>query len=304
MKLSRCLIFLLTLMFITCRQQETIAEFHEKVPEERRDILQSKVSRKGVAGIDYKYGSSSGYAGGSKSIQTEKSTIADELQDGSQDQMLIKKATISFDVKDYSKARKRIVDIIKSNDAYISSEYESKNDYQISNTMQIRVASDKFEPLIDSLIGQANNLDQKIITVKDVTEEFVDVKARINAKKQVEKRYLEILSKAESVKEILEVEQKLGQIREEIESREGRLKYLSHQVSLSTINITFYQQKIAIPKSRINFLNRLSSSFISGWRGLIEFLLDLVSIWPFLIIITGVVFFIYKLFKRLKRKKV
>ncbi len=304
MKLSRCLIFLLTLMFITCRQQETIAEFHEKVPEERRDILQSKVSRKGVAGIDYKYGSSSGYAGGSKSIQTEKSTIADELQDGSQDQMLIKKATISFDVKDYSKARKRIVDIIKSNDAYISSEYESKNDYQISNTMQIRVASDKFEPLIDSLIGQANNLDQKIITVKDVTEEFVDVKARINAKKQVEKRYLEILSKAESVKEILEVEQKLGQIREEIESREGRLKYLSHQVSLSTINITFYQQKTAIPKSRINFLNRLSSSFISGWRGLIEFLLDLVSIWPFLIIITGVVFFIYKLFKRLKRKKV
>jgi hypothetical protein len=291
-------------MFITCRQQETIAEFHEKVPEERRDILQSKVSRKGVAGIDYKYGSSSGYAGGSKSIQTEKSTIADELQDGSQDQMLIKKATISFDVKDYSKARKRIVDIIKSNDAYISSEYESKNDYQISNTMQIRVASDKFEPLIDSLIGQANNLDQKIITVKDVTEEFVDVKARINAKKQVEKRYLEILSKAESVKEILEVEQKLGQIREEIESREGRLKYLSHQVSLSTINITFYQQKTAIPKSRINFLNRLSSSFISGWRGLIEFLLDLVSIWPFLIIITGVVFFIYKLFKRLKRKKV
>lgn len=304
MKLSRCLIFLLTLMFITCRQQEIIAEFHEKVPEERRDILQSKVSRKGVAGIDYKYGSSSGYAGGSKSIQTEKSTIADELQDGSQDQMLIKKATISFDVKDYSKARKRIVDIIKSNDAYISSEYESKNDYQISNTMQIRVASDKFEPLIDSLIGQANNLDQKIITVKDVTEEFVDVKARINAKKQVEKRYLEILSKAESVKEILEVEQKLGQIREEIESREGRLKYLSHQVSLSTINITFYQQKTAIPKSRINFLNRLSSSFISGWRGLIEFLLDLVSIWPFLIIITGVVFFIYKLFKRLKRKKV
>lgn len=304
MKLSRCLIFILTLMFITCRQQETIAEFHEKVPEERRDILQSKVSRKGVAGIDYKYGSSSGYAGGSKSIQTEKSTIADELQDGSQDQMLIKKATISFDVKDYSKARKRIVDIIKSNDAYISSEYESKNDYQISNTMQIRVASDKFEPLIDSLIGQANNLDQKIITVKDVTEEFVDVKARINAKKQVEKRYLEILSKAESVKEILEVEQKLGQIREEIESREGRLKYLSHQVSLSTINITFYQQKTAIPKSRINFLNRLSSSFISGWRGLIEFLLDLVSIWPFLIIITGVVFFIYKLFKRLKRKKV
>jgi hypothetical protein len=106
-------------MFITCRQQETIAEFHEKVPEERRDILQRKVSRKGVAGIDYKYGSSSGYAGGSKSIQTEKSTIADELQDGSQDQMLIKKATISFDVKDYSKARKRIVDIIKSNDAYI-----------------------------------------------------------------------------------------------------------------------------------------------------------------------------------------
>lgn len=303
MKMNKCLILLLPFIFITCQQHEVTAEFNEKATQrsvsKAKNEIQREVGRKGVAGISY--------GGGSHSIQADQSPMADDFQDGSKDdshdQMLIKKATLNFDVKDYAEARKRIVNIIKSNNAYISSEYESKNDYQISNTMQIRVASDKFESLIDSLIDQANNLDQKIVTVEDITEEFVDVKARLNAKRQVEKRYLEILNKAESVREILEVEQKLGQIREEIEAREGRLKFLSHQVSLSTINMTFYQQKTVMPKARISFSNRFSSSFISGWRGLIEFLLDLVSTWPFLLIMTGVVLLMYKLFKRLKRKK-
>jgi len=302
MKMNKSLILLLPFLFITCQQHEVTAEFNEKIPQrsvsKAKNGMQREVGRKGVAGI--------GYGSGSSSIQADQSPMADDFKDESKDeshdQMLIKKATLNFDVKDYTEARKRIVNIIKSNNAYISSEYESKNDYQISNTMQIRVASDKFELLIDSLIGQANNLDQKIITVEDITEEFVDVKARLNAKRQVEKRYLEILSKAGSVREILEVEQKLGQIREEIEAREGRLKFLSHQVSLSTINMTFYQQKTFMPKARISFLNRFSSSFISGWRGLIEFLLELVSIWPFLLIMTGVGLLIYKLFKRLVRK--
>jgi len=302
MKMNKSLILLLPFLFITCQQHEVTAEFNEKDTQRSvskvKNEIQREVGRKGVAGISY--------GGGSHSIQADQSPMADDFQDGSKDdshdQMLIKKATLNFDVKDYTEARKRIVNIIKSNNAYISSEYESKNDYQISNTMQIRVASDKFELLIDSLIGQANNLDQKIITVEDITEEFVDVKARLNAKRQVEKRYLEILSKAGSVREILEVEQKLGQIREEIEAREGRLKFLSHQVSLSTINMTFYQQKTVMPKARISFLNRFSSSFISGWRGLIEFLLELVSIWPFLLIMTGVGLLIYKLFKRSVRK--
>lgn len=300
MKMNKCLILLLPFIFITCQQHDIATDFHEKIPQRSvyKNEMQREVGRKGVAGI--------GYGGGSHSMQADQSTMADDFKNGSkddtQDQMLIKKATLSFDVKDYAEARKRIVNIIRNNDAYISSEYESKSDYQISNTMQIRVASDKFESLIDSLIGQANNLDQKNITVEDITEEFVDVEARLNAKRQVEKRYLEILRKAESVSDILEVEQKLGQIREEIEAREGRLKFLSHQVSLSTINLTFYQQKTIMPKARINFLNRFSSSFVSGWRGLIEFLLDLVSIWPFLLIMTGIGLLIYKLFRRIRRK--
>jgi hypothetical protein len=131
--------------------------------------------------------------------------------------MLIKKASLRFEVKDYLKARKRIGEIVEQTNAYISSERETKTDYQLSNQIQIRVLASGFGTLIDSLTGQAKNLDEKNITAEDVTEEFVDVRARLNANREVEKRYLEILQKAKNVKEILEVEQKLGEIREQIE---------------------------------------------------------------------------------------
>ena len=79
------------------------------------------------------------------------------------------------------------------------------------------------------------------IYVKDVTEEYTDVVIRLKNKKEAEKRFLEILKQTKTIKEILDVEEHLREIREEIESKEGRLKFLNDQVSYSTINLSIYQ---------------------------------------------------------------
>lgn len=294
---SACIV----LLMISCQQYDIATDFYEKMPEQKAAKLEKPipdaVERRSITGIGYGAGSGSGYhstKGNTHGDNGDKSKNAFE-------QMLVKKAILRFEVKDYNKARNEIGKIIDKAKAYISSERETKSDYQIANSLEIRVIASQFEMIIDSLVGQAKNLDEKNITVEDVTEEFVDVKARLKAMREVENRYLEILKKTTTVKDILQVEQKLGEIREHIEAKEGKLNYLTHQVSFSTINLNFYEQKVVVAKSRIGFLKRFSASFLNGWKGLTEFFLGLVGIWPFLLIMTGIGYVIFRIQKKIRK---
>ena len=139
------------------------------------------------------------------------------------------------------------------------------------------------------------------MTARDVTEEFVDIEARLRTKKEVEKRYLEILSKAATIKDILLVEEQLRVIREEIEAREGRLKYLQNQVSYSTINLEMYQKLTFEPGFK--FFSKIWKALKGGWKGLLNVLVGLVYIWPLLIIGVGVFIWIRRRISRKKESK-
>ena len=73
-------------------------------------------------------------------------------------------------------------------------------------------------------------------------------------KKEVEARYRELLTRATSVEEILKIEEQIGNIRTEIESAEGRLRYLSNQVQYSTLHVTFYEKY-----SNFGFWNKIQT---------------------------------------------
>jgi hypothetical protein len=74
---------------------------------------------------------------------------------------------------------------------------------------------------------------------KDVSEEYVDVEARLRTHKRVEEQYLALLKDAKNVGETLEVHKQLTIVRTEIERLQGKMRLFDHQVRLSTINVTF-----------------------------------------------------------------
>lgn len=76
----------------------------------------------------------------------------------------------------------------------------------------------------------------------DVTEEFVDLEARLTNRLVHEERLLAMLSKTESVEELLAVERELARVREDIEIIEGRLRYLGEKVDMATVTISLSQQ--------------------------------------------------------------
>jgi hypothetical protein len=228
------------------------------------------------------------------------STNSQELQDKDTkttiEKKIIKTAEINIEVKDLKKSRVKLSKMLMKHKAYISNEKEENNSNIISNTLIIRISSEQFDSLLNEISDEAFNVDSKNVSLDDVTEEFIDITARLKNKKEVEKQYLELLKKAYTVDDILNVNEHLRIIREEIESTEGRLKYLESQVSYSTINLYMYQPGQKVYRG---FGYKLINGLEGGWKGILTFLVGLTYAWPLLIVIAGIFWFI----RRRKKKK-
>lgn len=237
--------------------------------------------------------------------EMEESTATDTVSFGSSGpvvknpEKIIKTANINFRVEDYSKSRAAIERIVRASGGYISSENEQKNSYSINNSMVIRIPNSGFDSLVERLSSVAMEVNSKTVSAEDVTAQFVDIQARLKTKKEIESRYIDLLDKANKISDILEIEEKIREIREEIEAKEGQLKYLGDQVAYSTVHLDFYQTFEYQPSDKPGFFNRLGSAFGSGWKGLLEFIVGFVYLWPLWLIISVLAWGIYRLIRRL-----
>lgn len=194
---------------------------------------------------------------------------------------LIKQGRVEFETDKLQDTRERILAAAAKYEAYISSDQENKWGERINHTVVIRVPAKNFDQLLAEATQGVRKFDMKEITVTDVTEEFLDVNARLNTKKELELRYLELLKQARTVSEMLEIERELGNIRADIESMQGRLNYLQDQVSLSTLTITYYETV----SDQDAFGRRVGEGLGKGWDNLKDFMVGLVNIWPFILLI-------------------
>ncbi len=242
----------------------------------------------------------SGGGGGGTTTGTKKTS---ETEETVIEKKIIKTAEIRYGVSDYKKSKLNIEKIVKKNKGYVSSENESNNSYSISNTLIIRVPKENFDSLLTALEGEAQKFESKSISSQDVTEEYVDILKRLENKKKVEAQYIELLKKAKKISEILEVNEHIRKLREEIEAKEGRLRYLKSQVGFSTITLNIHQDFDTVS---YGFLHKIGNALEGGWKGLLMFFIGLLYIWP-LLLVFGFIFFLIKRFIRkskLKKQKI
>ena len=215
-------------------------------------------------------------------------------------QKVIKESYLRFETQDLNKTYQQIIKVLNQNKGYIQDDKSNKSYNTLTRSLVARIPSDGFQKTIDTISQNVSYFDTKHISLKDVTEEFIDLEARLNAKQTLEKRYLELLSKAKDVKEILEIEKELSTIREEIEAKQGRLKYLQNRVSLSTVNIEFYKLTSEQPITT-SYGTKMWNAIKSGFNGLSVFLLGLLYIWPLIIILIIAIFLIRRWIKKTKK---
>lgn len=217
----------------------------------------------------------------------------------------IKTGGITFQTKDLEADYQKISSLLPGYEAYIENENQSKNERRLSYDLTVRVPAEKFDTLYATIAGLAWRLDNKYSNLQDVTERYFDLQTRIKNKQALEIRYRELLGKASEVKDLLEIERQINQIRTEIESLQGQFNYLSQQVSMSTLQLSFYEELPYVYQDtqRRGFGARILGALDNGWQGFLFFLVGLVTLWPFLLLVgIGIFLFIF-LRRRWKQKK-
>ena len=241
-----------------------------------------------LASIESEEKTEEGTLSGSDRMKTKKDNVDTTLK-------IIKNANCRIKVKDVEEATILAKKIALKYQGYISDERFTNTNYTKENRFTIRIPQGQFDTVLDSICGLAEFVDYKNISTVDVTEEYIDITSRLKTKLDVKERYETILrTRAKTVEDILMTEEKLSLLQEEIESAQGRLKYLSNKVSYSTVQVDVYQT--IIPKDepagyQPHFLDKAKQGLFFGWSIIENLTLLLFYIWPLLVL--GMVIFVY-----------
>ncbi len=219
------------------------------------------------------------------------------------DTKIIKTAHLDLQVKQLDSLSNVIEKRLKDFQAYSTQFTQSDQGSRITTLMTIRVPPAQLDPLLAFLVSHAEHVNSREVTSKDVTEEYVDIKNRLENKRHAEQRFREILAEANNVKDILIVEDHIRKIREEIESAEGRLNYLSHQSRLSTIQLIMYEPVfIATKAPGQSYKSRLGEAFSGGWQFLKHLTLGIIYIWPLWILLISIYWLVIIRKRQLRQK--
>lgn len=239
-----------------------------------------------------------------KMVYDEGDVITQNLTpqpEGLQEQKIIKTARLVYEAPEIEATHTKIIQLANQYKGFVQSDNSGKSYNRIYRNMVIRVPTENFQAFIDGVSEGVSYFDQNNVSRQDVSEEFVDLNARLKAKRELENRYLELLKQAKNVKEMLEIERELSNIREEIEAKQGRLNYLESQVSMSTVTIEFYKltSETGITQS---YGQKMINSIKGGWDGISMFFLGILYLWPLFVLAIIFVIVLRKILRRNKKK--
>jgi hypothetical protein len=215
---------------------------------------------------------------------------------------IIKDGNISFETNDIAGTRQRILNSLKKLSGYVVEDKETtdnelnRKDY----TLNVRIPATNFDLLLNFVASSADKIDSKNISITDVTTKYIDIATRLTNKKILENRYLELLKKASKISDLLEIENKLTEIRSDIESTQGQLNYLNKQVIYSSLNITFYTKQVIQADKPIGFGYKFKKALHKGWFFLEHLFFKIVALWPLGLLLV-VTFITYRAWRRKRR---
>lgn len=196
---------------------------------------------------------------------------------------IIRSGNMQYEVDDLTAAKGRVDQILSTLGAYYEEEAYLQHRSSTNYDLQIRILGNKFETLINLLEQGVGRLKVKNISANDVTEEYVDLKIRLDNKLAVLGQYKSILKKASTIEEILTVNDKIRRLEEEIESKKGRMRFLDDRVQYAKLHLQLSQKVEVVLASAPGYGSRFGKAFMSGIHGFMSFVVGVVYIWPFLL---------------------
>jgi hypothetical protein len=201
------------------------------------------------------------------------------------DKKIVKTADLNVEVRNFREYTDRLHQKVRAAGGYIAQEEQNSSAYKIEDVVTVKVPVDRFDETVVQLSSDSDKLVSKKISTEDVTMQLVDTRSLLETKREVRLRYLELLRQAHSMKDILQVQSEINDIQEQMDGAAGRIAYLGHAATYSTIHLNFYQVLDATVKNEEDpgFLRKLSGAFKEGWNWVSSLMIGLVGLWPLLL---------------------
>src|SRR5712692_1416130 len=180
---------------------------------------------------------------------------------------IIRHATLHVELADVDQGVSRLTGVVESVGGFISStdsQVDQKGTARATITAYVPPA--QFARVLGDLDG-VGRVTRRQIGGQDVSEEFVDLEARIRNLERHEGQLLSFMGKAQKVQDLLSLENELARVRGEIERTAGRLRFLKARTDLATIQVALVRAPIVAPPDGLfpRFVEQVKQAFAEGW---------------------------------------
>lgn len=223
--------------------------------------------------------------------------------------MIIKTGTMNLETEKYDESVNQITDYVKNKGGYITNSNTSVNaSGKKFGAVTIRITSDKFDVMLKDMNNFGKVLNSQI-NGNDVTSEYVDLQARMTTQSELEKRLLTLLNeRTAKLVDVVEVEEKLAEVRETIEQTQGRMKYLKNQTDFSTLTVSVYEPSLMTTSSGGGFFYEIGRGFSKGLKGFTEILSGMITfsiaLLPIIILLLILAYTTILIYKKSKARRV
>jgi hypothetical protein len=219
--------------------------------------------------------------------KAEESTPADARK-------LVRKASLELEVESAKAALARATRIAESQGGFVATSEQSAagsgRGERTSVTLSLRVPSDHFVATLEALRKLGAGPGSERVSTEDVSEEFIDLEARIKNQRALETQFLEIMKQATKVEDALRVQREIAAVRTEIDRMEGRRRFLERETSLATITLQLVPAQPIVGTGFGEFgraMSQAASDSVSVGAGIITGVIRLVGVLVPLAVLLG-----------------
>ena len=257
------------------------------------------------------FGMTEGYDS-AENTQDTGNTVSEEAADTAvADRKLIKTVNMDVETREYDKllsaVENKVAELggyIESLDAYNGSTYYSYRSTRNAN-LTIRIPKDRLEEF-QNTVSELGNVTSRSENVQDVTLTYVDLQSHRDALQTEQERLLQLLEQAESIEDIITIEQRLSDVRYQLESMESQLRSYDNQVDYSTVYLYIDEVEVYTPVEEETTWERISAGFMDSLKSIGEGIKE-AAIWfvihiPYLVIWAIVIVIIVLILKKIKKR--
>lgn len=248
-----------------------------------------------------------------ESAEAADNTVTEEgaVNAAATERKLIKNVDMNVETREYDKlltaVENKVTELggyIESLDAYNGSSYYNYRSTRNAN-MTIRIPKNRLDEFLNT-VSDLGNVTSRSENVQDVTLTYVDLQSHRDALQTEQERLLQLLEQAESIEDIITIEQRLSDVRYQLESMESQLRSYDNQVDYSTVYLYIDEVEVYTPVEEETAWERISMGFMDSLKSIGEGIKE-AAIWfviniPYLVIWAIVIVVIVLILKKIRKR--